>query len=954
MAGVDSGKLIGSEIHGFHTLQDLDIQTMLDEAYSRWLRPNEIHALLCGTIVLFDRKMLRNFRKDGHNWKKKKDGKTIKEAHEHLKVSFLNVSELVMRKGFMFIMPTVRIPLHLCEGVTGYWISMCQQTIIGLSFEEIEHIVLVHYRETHEVHAAPATPGNSYSSSITDHLSPKIVAEDTSSGVHNTCNTGEEVSLDDLELLRFKVLVLGSRNHEIRLHEINTLDWDELLVPADISNQSHPTEGTYITLSFPLKRRSEDMLYFTEQLQTAPRGSVKQGNHLAGYNGSVDIPSFPGLEDPVYQNNNSCGAGEFSSQHSHCGVDPNLQRRDFSATVTDQPGDALLNNGYGSQDSFGRWVNNFISDSPGSVDDPSLEAVYTPGQDSSTPPTVFHSHSDIPEQVFNITDVSPAWGVFDRENKGFSNYTLFFIFQHLGRSNLICICGELRVPAEFLQMGVYRCFLPPQSPGVVNLYLSVDGNKPISQLFSFEHRSVQFIEKAIPQDDQLYKWEEFEFQVRLAHLLFTSSNKISVLTSKISPENLLEAKKLASRTSHLLNSWAYLMKSIQANEVPFDQARDHLFELTLKNRLKEWLLEKVIENRNTKEYDSKGLGVIHLCAVLGYTWVGLLFIGQHTMEENGGCSSICGARPNLVTDPTKEFLGGCTAADLAQQKGYDGLAAFLAEKCLVAQFKDMQTAGNISGNLETIKAEKSSNPGNANEEEQSLKDTLAAYRTAAEAAARIQGAFREHELKVRSSAVRFASKEEEAKNIIAAMKIQHAFRNFEVRRKIAAAARIQYRFQTWKMRREFLNMRKKAIRIQVQAKANLSTVFKKRNEKLSATAAFRGFQVRRQYQKITWSVGVLEKAILRWRLKRKGFRGLQVSQPDEKEGSEAVEDFYKTSQKQAEERLERSVVKVQAMFRSKKAQQDYRRMKLAHEEAQVKIFCCFLFSLLISSIFVID
>lgn len=188
-----------------------------------------------------------------------------------------------------------------------------------------------------------------------------------------------------------------------------------------------------------------------------------------------------------------------------------------------------------------------------------------------------------------------------------------------------------------------------------------------------------------------------------------------------------------------------------------------------------------------------------------------------------------GARPNLVTDPTKEFLGGCTAADLAQQKGYDGLAAFLAEKCLVAQFRDMQKAGNISGNLETIKAEKSSIPGNANEEEQSLKDTLSAYRTAAEAAARIQGAFREHELKVRSSAVRLSGKEEEAKTIIAAMKIQHAFRNFETRRKIAAAARIQYRFQTWKMRREFLNMRNKAIKIQVQAKAELYTIFKQEN-----------------------------------------------------------------------------------------------------------------------------
>lgn len=43
---------------------------------------------LGGRIVFFDRKMLRNFRKDGHNWKKKNDGKTVKEAHEHLKVSF--------------------------------------------------------------------------------------------------------------------------------------------------------------------------------------------------------------------------------------------------------------------------------------------------------------------------------------------------------------------------------------------------------------------------------------------------------------------------------------------------------------------------------------------------------------------------------------------------------------------------------------------------------------------------------------------------------------------------------------------------------------------------------------------------------------------------------------------------------------------------------------------------
>lgn len=40
-----------------------------------------------GSVFLFDRKVLRYFRKDGHNWRKKKDGKTVKEAHEKLKVS---------------------------------------------------------------------------------------------------------------------------------------------------------------------------------------------------------------------------------------------------------------------------------------------------------------------------------------------------------------------------------------------------------------------------------------------------------------------------------------------------------------------------------------------------------------------------------------------------------------------------------------------------------------------------------------------------------------------------------------------------------------------------------------------------------------------------------------------------------------------------------------------------
>ncbi|KAK1387144.1 hypothetical protein POM88_015322 [Heracleum sosnowskyi] len=39
-----------------------------------------------GSLFLFDLKVLRYFRRDGHRWRKKKDRKTVREAHEKLKM----------------------------------------------------------------------------------------------------------------------------------------------------------------------------------------------------------------------------------------------------------------------------------------------------------------------------------------------------------------------------------------------------------------------------------------------------------------------------------------------------------------------------------------------------------------------------------------------------------------------------------------------------------------------------------------------------------------------------------------------------------------------------------------------------------------------------------------------------------------------------------------------------
>ncbi|TYJ15508.1 hypothetical protein E1A91_A10G188100v1 [Gossypium mustelinum] len=891
MDGSGSGQLAGTEIHGFHTLEDLDVRTMMEEAKSRWLRPNEIHAILSnykyfpihvkpvnlpqsGTIVLFDRKMLRNFRKDGHNWKKKKDGKTVKEAHEHLKVG--NEERIHVYYAHGLDNPTF---VRRC-----YW----------LLDKTLENIVLVHYRETKELQGSPATPVNSNSCLTTDQSTPLLVMEDFDSGAANAYY--EDLS-DSIKA-----------NHEMTLHEINTLEWDELLVTND-SNDSAVSSG--------------DMNACFDQW------NQKTGGPISAYNSSPDISLLDNLVDPVAQSNNAYlnTRGGVCYQTPGTEVNSTMQREDSSAIGMGKPLDLLINNGLESQDSFGKWINCTVTESPCSMGDPVLESSSSSGQDSFTSP----------EEIFSITEVSPAWAYSTEKTKILVTGVFHQAYQHLAKSNLFCVCGDVCYPAETIQVGVYRCLLSQHAPGLVKLYMSLDGHKPISQVLNFEYRAPLLHDPVVPLEDKS-RWEEFRLQMRLAYLLFSTSKSLNILSGKVSPNSLKEAKKFAQKTSNISNSWTYLIQSIEENRASFTQAKDSLFEIALKNRLKDWLLERIIYGSKTTEYDAQGQGVIHLCAILGYTWAIYLFswsglsldfrdkhgwtalhwAAYYGREKMVAVLLSAGAKPNLVMDPTTQNPSGCTAADLASLNGYDGLAAYLSEEALVAQFNDMALAGNASGSLQTSRIE-ATNLVNLNEDELYLRETLAAYRTAADAAARINTAFRAHSFKVRAKAVESYNAEDEARSIIAAMKIQHAFRNYEAKRKMAAAARIQYRFRTWKMHKDFLNMRRQAIKIQ---------------------AAFLGFQARRQYRKIVWSVGVLEKAILRWRLRRKGFRGLQITTDEaveeQRQETYIEEAYYISSRKQAEERVEKAVIRVQSMFRSKKAQQEYRRMKLAHDLATLE------------------
>lgn len=900
--------IAGSEIHGFRTMRDLDVGNILEEAKGRWLRPNEIYAILCnykcfnvqvkpvnlpssGTIVLFDRKMLRNFRKDGHNWKKKKDGKTVKEAHEHLKVG--NEERIHVYYAHGEDNPTF---VRRC-----YW----------LLDKSLEHIVLVHYRETQE--GSPSTPLNSNSSSgLSDPSQSWVISEESDSAADQAYYSSERAGLDPNCSVNIK-------DHELKLHEINTLEWDELLVQDDPNKLIGPQQGKY---------SSEQSYQYDVNGHRITSDSISDNklpmeSYLEKFPGQVSMNNSGNLNVPA----NLC----FQAMG---GPTANFLLKD-SEQMTLFAGNSLEHvskDGLQTQDSFGQWIHDVIADSSLSLDDTTLDPSISTNQSFAS--SQVNTQFSATKQIFNITEISPSWALSSEETKILVVGYFHEGQSNLAKSNLFCICGDACTRVEAVQSGVFRCVVSPQAPAFVDLFLSFDGHRPISQVVMFEFRA-PIVHNPVISSEEKSSWEEFEVQMRLAHLLFSTSRSVNILSNKVTPIALKEARNFARKTSHIKNDWVFLAKSIRAKEISFPEAKNSLFELALQNRLFEWLLERVAEGCRISERDEQGQGVIHLCAILGYTWAvypfswsglsidyrdkfgwtALHWAAYYGREAMVAKLLTAGAKANLVTDPTSENPGGFTAADLASRNGHDGLAGYLAEKALVQHFQDMTLAGNVSGSLQTAKSD-SAEPGNFNEDELYLKDTLAAYRTAADAAARIQAAFREHSLKVQTLAVESSNPEIEARNIVAAMKIQHAFRNFDTRKKMAAAARIQHRFRTWKMRRDFLNMRRQAIRIQ---------------------AVFRGFQVRKQYRKIIWSVGVLEKAILRWRLKRKGFRGLHVN-PDEivddqKQENDVEEDFFKASRKQAEERVERSVIRVQAMFRSKLAQEEYRRMKLAFNDA---------------------
>lgn len=82
-----------------------------------------------------------------------------------------------------------------------------------------------------------------------------------------------------------------------------------------------------------------------------------------------------------------------------------------------------------------------IDDSPGSMSDPTLESPISSVHDSVPSPVISDLLSSVPEQVFTIKDVSPAWAYSNEKTKVF--HELFLSYLNAGLSFLLFLLVDL-------------------------------------------------------------------------------------------------------------------------------------------------------------------------------------------------------------------------------------------------------------------------------------------------------------------------------------------------------------------------------------------------------------------------------------------------------------------------------------------------------------------------------
>ncbi|CAJ1936057.1 unnamed protein product [Sphenostylis stenocarpa] len=543
------------------------------------------------------------------------------------------------------------------------------------------------------------------------------------------------------------------------------------------------------------------------------------------------------------------------------------------------------------------------------------------------------------DQLFSINDFSPKWAYAESEIEVLIVGTFLKSEPVVAACNWSCMFGEVEVPAEVLANGILCCQAPPHKIGRVPFYVTCSNRFACSEVREFEYK--EGFNKNIDLTEFFNSSTEMVLHLRLVGLLSLNS----VPTSKRVFEGDMEKRNLIFKLISLKEEEEYSSKEDTTVEMDNTKhkLKEHMFHKQVKEMLYSWLLHKVTETgKGPLVLGEHGQGVLHLVAALGYDWAikPILTAGVNiNFRDVSGWTALhwaafCGRERTVailvsmraatvaLTDPSPEFPSGRTPADLASSNGHKGISGFLAESLLTSHLESLTMDENKNGRKETsgIKVVQTASERTAIPvlygdipDAICLKDSLNAVRNATQAADRIHQVYRMQSFQRKQLAQydddeEFGLSDQQALSLLASrMRKSGQVEGLAN----AAAIQIQKKFRGWKKRREFLIIRQRIVKIQ---------------------AHVRGHQVRKQYKSVIWSVGILEKVILRWRRKGSGLRGFRPDTlnkvPDQPSESlkEDDYDYLKEGRKQSEARFQKALSRVKSMVQYPEARAQYRRV----------------------------
>eukprot|EP00873_Tetraselmis_striata_P000416 jgi/Tetstr1/420680/TSEL_011767.t1 len=641
-----------------------------------------------GTLFLFQRKQVRFFRKDGHCWRKKPDGKTVRETHEKLKVDNQDVLNCYYAHAEE---PDGEHQLQRrC-----YWL-----------LEGDTNIVLVHYLNI-PAEAMRARPDR------TDEQGYLDMANDDALQAMNRlrmdpASGGQMCSQRDSGMAWNQSM---SGMGDMGSHHLAQMDrYGNWVNPAARRMATHPgqtsqyashtpnmqpgmNQGSWQSQVMAQQAHSHNMStgqpQYSETMQGGGgfgpqatyniQGHMASGNVMSGWQpGMVDQGPMPGMQStgtmqqmPV---TNDYEYWQQQGRQSH----PAMPQQQQQQPPPLQPQSQLPQRVSGSQQHQGSpaYLNQrrsqqcspMYSSSHESKEPTPSNSGMVAGAQHYPQQTASACQSPKPENFFEgpgqrgatgqleasfrITDFSPSWDYTSGGGKVLITGTAMNVGENMP---LAVVFGDTEVPAIQLQPGVLRCQAPPGAPGEVAMYITRGGGNPCSSSVAFKY--------TLPLKDP-------------------PTNIISSITTETSDRDLqvrLVSRLLKETGGSLTGDDTETQANIGEEEhtklVSAAMARVCLLDAEHAERVLELLLERelkvytqqVIEAHESNRpaasslinhVDADGMGLIHLVSALGYEWAVELLLASGASES--------------LKDPW-----GLTPLHWAAAKGHEDVVALL-------------------------------------------------------------------------------------------------------------------------------------------------------------------------------------------------------------------------------------------------------------------------------------